>query len=95
VVKAVYFSFFLLFLLFFSFFSSRVNNTLCFVFVCFCTVFVSVNVTPDGLKAIMKLSGGDMRKCLNVLQACLQIVQCMCVCVYVCTCVRVYACMCV
>eukprot|EP01083_Nonionella_stella_P046865 125491_1 len=29
-----------------------------------------VNLTDDGLKAIVKLSGGDMRKCLNVLQAC-------------------------
>jgi DNA polymerase III delta prime subunit len=30
----------------------------------------SVNVTPAGLRAIMKLAGGDMRRSLNVLQAC-------------------------
>lgn len=30
----------------------------------------SVNITPDGLAAIMKLAAGDMRKSLNVLQAC-------------------------
>ena len=29
-----------------------------------------VNITPDGLHAIMKLAGGDMRKSLNVMQAC-------------------------
>jgi replication factor C subunit 3/5 len=26
-------------------------------------------MTEDGLKAIMRLSGGDMRKCLNILQS--------------------------
>uniref|UniRef100_A0A7S2XA06 AAA+ ATPase domain-containing protein n=1 Tax=Lotharella oceanica TaxID=641309 RepID=A0A7S2XA06_9EUKA len=29
-----------------------------------------VNLTKDGLKAIVDLAEGDMRKCLNVLQAC-------------------------
>lgn len=29
-----------------------------------------VNLTDDGLQAIVRLSDGDMRKCLNVLQAC-------------------------
>lgn len=29
-----------------------------------------VNITPDGLEAIMRLAAGDMRKSLNVLQAC-------------------------
>ncbi|KAG9297769.1 hypothetical protein G9A89_011284 [Geosiphon pyriformis] len=29
-----------------------------------------VNITPDGKKALMELSGGDMRRALNVLQAC-------------------------
>lgn len=29
-----------------------------------------VNISDDGLQAIMKLAEGDMRKCLNVLQAC-------------------------
>ena len=28
------------------------------------------NVTPDGLEALLKLSKGDMRRGLNVLQAC-------------------------
>ncbi len=27
-----------------------------------------VNITPDGMRAVIKLSDGDMRKCLNVLQ---------------------------
>jgi replication factor C subunit 3/5 len=26
-------------------------------------------MTPDGLDAVMRLAGGDMRKCLNVMQA--------------------------
>ena len=30
----------------------------------------SCNVTTDGLNAIMKLASGDMRRSLNVLQAC-------------------------
>lgn len=29
-----------------------------------------VNIVPSGMTAIIKLAGGDMRKCLNVLQAC-------------------------
>lgn len=29
-----------------------------------------VNLTEDGLQAVIRLSEGDMRKCLNVLQAC-------------------------
>lgn len=29
-----------------------------------------VNITQEGLRAIMKLAGGDMRKSLNVMQAC-------------------------
>jgi replication factor C subunit 3/5 len=28
-----------------------------------------VNCTDDGVEAILRLSGGDMRKCLNILQA--------------------------
>ena len=28
------------------------------------------NITNDGMQAIIKLSGGDMRRCLNVLQSC-------------------------
>ena len=31
---------------------------------------VSVNLTPDGKQALLKLSKGDMRRALNVLQAC-------------------------
>lgn len=30
----------------------------------------SVNLTTDGKKALLKLSKGDMRRALNVLQAC-------------------------
>lgn len=30
----------------------------------------SVNLTEDGKKALLKLSKGDMRRALNVLQAC-------------------------
>ena len=30
----------------------------------------SVNLTSDGKKALLKLSKGDMRRALNVLQAC-------------------------
>lgn len=29
----------------------------------------SVKATPDGIQAILRLSGGDMRKCLNILQS--------------------------
>lgn len=29
-----------------------------------------VNITPDGMQALLKLSRGDMRRALNVLQAC-------------------------
>ncbi|CAG8658067.1 19182_t:CDS:10, partial [Dentiscutata erythropus] len=29
-----------------------------------------VNITSDGISALLKLSGGDMRKALNILQAC-------------------------
>ncbi|CAG8778864.1 3400_t:CDS:2, partial [Cetraspora pellucida] len=29
-----------------------------------------VNITNDGISALLKLSGGDMRRALNVLQAC-------------------------
>jgi replication factor C subunit 3/5 len=29
-----------------------------------------VNLTPDGKQALLKLSKGDMRRALNVLQAC-------------------------
>lgn len=32
--------------------------------------FCSVTLTPDGKKALLKLSKGDMRRALNVLQAC-------------------------
>ena len=32
--------------------------------------FSSVNLTPDGKEALLKLSKGDMRRALNVLQAC-------------------------
>lgn len=31
-------------------------------------VFGSINVTPDGIKAIVTLSTGDMRRSLNILQ---------------------------
>jgi replication factor C subunit 3/5 len=34
------------------------------------TFFSSVNLTSDGRKALLKLSRGDMRRALNVLQAC-------------------------
>lgn len=30
----------------------------------------NVNITPDGLRALMKLANGDMRRSLNVMQAC-------------------------
>lgn len=30
----------------------------------------SVNLTPDGRAALLKLSRGDMRRAMNVLQAC-------------------------
>jgi replication factor C subunit 3/5 len=29
-----------------------------------------VNITPDGKRALLKLSKGDMRRALNILQAC-------------------------
>jgi hypothetical protein len=32
--------------------------------------FLRVNLTPDGKQALLKLSKGDMRRALNVLQAC-------------------------
>jgi|SRR5882762_2582577 replication factor C subunit 3/5 len=34
------------------------------------TVICSVKLTDDGKKALLKLSKGDMRRALNVLQAC-------------------------
>ena len=40
------------------------------VLLCCALSVVSCNITPDGLTAIMKLAGGDMRKSLNVMQAC-------------------------
>lgn len=37
--------------------------------VSFCLRLCSVKTTPGGVQAILKLSSGDMRKCLNILQA--------------------------
>ena len=34
------------------------------------TFLCSVKITDDGRKALLKLSKGDMRRALNVLQAC-------------------------
>lgn len=31
---------------------------------------VSVNITQDGKEALLRLSNGDMRRALNILQAC-------------------------
>lgn len=36
------------------------------------TVFGSIDITPDGMKAIVTLSAGDMRRSLNILQVQLQ-----------------------
>lgn len=44
------------------------------------TVFGSIDITPDGMKAIVTLSAGDMRRSLNILQVQLQATR---VCTYV------------
>lgn len=31
---------------------------------------ISVNITKDGKEALLRLSNGDMRRALNILQAC-------------------------
>lgn len=33
-------------------------------------LFYSIDITPDGMKAIVTLSSGDMRRSLNILQVC-------------------------
>ena len=38
-------------------------------FLKFCELFFSVEITEDGMKAILQLSQGDMRKSLNILQS--------------------------
>ena len=35
----------------------------------------SVTITPDGKEALLKLSRGDMRRALNVLQVCLILIS--------------------
>lgn len=37
---------------------------------CDLTCHCSVKLTPDGKQALLKLSRGDMRRALNILQAC-------------------------
>lgn len=42
-------------------------ESLCFRF---SFLYISVKITPEGIKALLKLSKGDMRRALNILQAC-------------------------